>query len=80
MTKTRAIAVNNRGLRVGEDHQHARYTNREVELVLELRDSGLSYRQIACQMEMPRSTVASICTGRRRNQLPAGFKTVVVSD
>lgn len=78
MRKT--VAVNERGLRIGEDHQNARYTNREVEMVLALRDEGMSYGEIARKMEMPKSTVRDICTGRRRYQYPAGYKTVCVPD
>lgn len=76
MQKT--VAVNARGLRIGEDHQNARYTNAEIEMVLTLRDEGKSYGQIARLVEMPKSTVRDICTGRRRCQYPADFKTVRV--
>lgn len=76
MQKT--VAVNDAGFRIGEDHQNARYTNGEIEMVLTLRDEGKSYGQIARLAEMPKSTVRDICTGRRRCQYPAAFKTVRV--
>lgn len=75
----KTVAVNDAGLRIGEDHPQARYTNHEIDLVLELRDEGRSYGYIACKMEMPKSTVRDICTGRRRCQSPAGFKKVATS-
>lgn len=76
----KTVAVNERGLRIGEDHQNARYTNGEIEMVLTLRDDGKSYGEIARLVEMPKSTVRDICTGRRRCQYPADFKTVRVPD
>lgn len=78
MQKT--VAVNERGLRIGEDHQNARYTNAEIEIVLTLRDEDKSYGEIARLVEMPKSTVRDICTGRRRCQYPADFKTVRVPE
>lgn len=72
------VAVNERGLRIGEDHQNARYTDGEVEMVLALRDDGKSYGEIARLAEMPKSTVRDICKGRRRCQCPTHWKTVRV--
>ena len=74
------VAVNERGLRIGEDHQNARYTNAEIEMVLTLRDEDKSYGEIARLVEMPKSTVRDICIGRRRCQYPADFKTVRVPE
>ena len=78
MQKT--VAVNERGLRIGEDHPNARYTDGEVTMVLELRDEGWGYKRIAKALEMPKSTVRDICTGRRRCQCPATWKRVRVAD
>lgn len=78
MQKT--VAVNDRGLRIGEDHPNARYTNGEVEMVLRLRDDGLGYKRIARAVEMPVRTVRDIIKGRRRCQMPADFKRVRVSE
>ncbi len=74
MQKT--VAVNERGLRIGEDHQNAKYTNGEIEMVLTMRDDGKSYGEIARLVEMPKSTVRDIIKGRRRCQYPADFKTI----
>jgi predicted DNA-binding protein (UPF0251 family) len=71
------IAVNERGLRIGEDHHNARYTDREIEHVLRLRDEGLSYGEICKIMEIPKSTVACICKATRRCQIAAAFKKVM---
>lgn len=72
------IAVNERGIRIGEDHQNARYSNAEIEMVLTLRDEGMSYGVIAAKLEMPKSTVADICKARRRCQIAATFKRIFV--
>jgi hypothetical protein len=76
MQKT--VAVNDRNLRIGEDHQNARYTNGEIEMVLTLRDEGKSYREIGALTEMPKSTVRDICVGRYRCQTVAGWRVVRV--
>lgn len=70
------IAVNERGLRIGEDHHNSRYTDKEVEMVLTMRDEGLSYGEIMRMMEMPKSTIHDICSGRRRCQVVDRRKTV----
>lgn len=53
-------------VRRGEDHPAARYTDREVDMVRGLREAGWSYGEIARKMDMPRSTVSAISSGRRR--------------
>lgn len=78
MQKT--VAVNERGLRIGEDHQNARYTDAEVAMVLELRDEGKSYGEICHLAEMPKSTVRDICKGLRRCQSVTAFRVVRVPD
>ncbi|MDP2883251.1 MAG: hypothetical protein Q8N89_16930 [Azonexus sp.] len=72
----RTVAINDAGLRIGEDHQNAKYTNGEIEMVLSLRDEGKSYGEIGRLVEMPKSTVRDIIKGRRRCQYPADFKTI----
>ncbi len=74
------VAINELGLRIGEDHQNAKYKNSEIDAVLDLRDTGKSYGKIARLTGMPKSTVRDICTGRRRCQYPTDFKTVRVPD
>lgn len=76
----RIVALNERGRRIGETHPRARWTDADVELVLALRDEGLSYREISRKFDdtprgyMPVSTVRDICKGLIRAQIPAGFK------
>lgn len=70
------VAVNERGLRIGQWHHNARLTDHEVELLLRLRDEGWSYNRLADKFEISKSSVAHICRGERRCQTPAGYKSV----
>ena len=72
----RTVAVNDAGLRVGEDHPRARYTDGEVAMVHTLRDDGWSYRAIADKLEMPKSTVRNISRGLQRCQVSVRTKVV----
>lgn len=65
------IALNENGRRIGEHHPRAKLLDREVDLVLDLLASGLSYAQVAEKFEVSKSCVAHIATGRRRGQ-PVG--------
>ncbi len=78
--KKRTVAVNERGYRVGQDHQAAVLTDAEVDLVRELRElHGWTYAALAGKFEVSKSTIQDICTYRRRGQRPAGWKEVRVS-
>lgn len=74
----RVVAVNERGLRIGEDHQCAKLTNAEVELMLELREQGWSYRRLALSFEISKSHARYIVKGRWRSQCAMGWKTLAV--
>lgn len=74
--ENKVIAVNGKGIPVGEYHHRAKYSDRVVEQVRRLRDQGLSYPQIAEKMEMPYWTVSRICRHERRAEIPARFKKV----
>jgi ribosome-binding protein aMBF1 (putative translation factor) len=78
MRKT--VAVNERGIRIGEDHQRAKLTNHEVDLLLELREDGWSYRRLADKFEISKSQVRYICKGHSRCQTAVSFKTVHILD
>lgn len=76
MKKT--IGVNEKGLRVGEDHQRAKLTNAEVERMRKLHEEeGFGYRRLARMFEVGKTTVRNICGYRVRNQPVATFRTVV---
>lgn len=69
------IGVNDRGLRVGQDHQRAKLSDAAVELIRRLHEDGMSYRVIAEKFEIAKSTVQDICTYRRRAQTPAKWRS-----
>lgn len=62
------IACNDRGYRIGECHQNAKWSDAVVERILELREQGRFYREISAVTGVPWSTVAGICRGDRRGQ------------
>lgn len=70
----RFVRVNEHGRRIGEDHHRAKLSDADVDLILELRDEGLSYAAIAHKMDhvpsgIAKSTVRDICAGRIRGQV-----------
>lgn len=75
----RLVGVNERGLRVGDSHHNARLTNAEVDLLLELRDEGWSYRKLAEKFEISKSAARYICKGKNRCQAAVKYKTVHVA-
>jgi len=78
MKKT--VAVNERGLRIGEGHQNAKLTDGEVEMVRTLHRDGLSYRTLAQKFEVSKSLIARICRWEKRAQTVAGWKAVHLPD
>jgi predicted DNA-binding protein (UPF0251 family) len=72
----RLVGVNERGLRVGEDHQHARLTDAECEMIRQMHEQGMSYKKLADKFEVGKSTVADICKFRRRAQYPVDWRKV----
>ncbi|MDR5772093.1 MULTISPECIES: helix-turn-helix domain-containing protein [unclassified Caballeronia] len=72
----RLVGVNEKGLRVGQDHQHAKLSDRDVELMRQLREGGMSQRDIAEKFEVSVSLVDKIVNYRRRTQMPVKFRPV----
>lgn len=70
------VAVNERGIRIGEDHQRAKLSNASVELVRQLREGGMSYGMLAQKFEVGKATVYDICTFRRRAQVPSRWRSI----
>lgn len=60
------IGVNERGLRVGQDHQRAKLSDAAVEMIRRLHEDGLSYRVIAEKFEISKTLVCYICLYQRR--------------
>lgn len=77
---SRVVAVNERGLRIGESHPLAKLTDAEVDKVFELVEEGLTSREIAAIMDVSLDTVKKIRCGDRRGQVAVRYKVVHVSD
>lgn len=71
--KAQRVALSATGRRIGQTHPRAVLTDHEVDLVMELLEAGLSYRQVAEKMGLSKSGIAHIATGRRRCQTPARY-------
>ena len=78
MQKT--VGVNHLGRWIGQDHQNARLTDAECELIRRLHEDGLSYKKLADKFGIGKSTVRDIVTFRRRGQFAVEGRTVRVPD
>ncbi len=74
----RLIGVNENGLRVGEYHQRAKLTDRDVELFWQLRDQGWGCKRLAEKFEISHQHAKRLFKGRQRAQVVVSFKKVVV--
>ena len=72
------VAVNENGLRIGEDHQNATLSNDEVEEMRQLHEDGASYDHLARRFGVSKWTVGRICRYERRAQTIFGFKKIIV--
>lgn len=72
----RLVGLNEKGMRVGEDHQRAVLTNAEVERMRELHEEGFGYKKLAAMFEVSPSLVAKICRYQSRAQIACRWKTV----
>lgn len=70
------LGVNENGLRVGQDHQNAKLSDREVDLIRRLHEDGMSYKRLADKFGVAKSTVASIVKYQRRGQIAVYWKEV----
>lgn len=64
-----AVRINERGRRIGQSHHRAVLTDREVDLLLDDRDAGMSLAALARKWRMSKSGVKGIVDGRRRGQV-----------
>lgn len=76
------VLLNDKGLRIGTSHPRAKLSDAAIELILELRDAGLSYGAIARKFDDPaeptvsKTMVWKVCQGLVRAQIVARVKTV----
>lgn len=77
----REFAVNDAGLRIGEDHPNAKLTDAEVELIRSLHeDDGMTYETLAEKFEVSRWAIGRICRYERRGQSVLGRKKLPTVD
>lgn len=72
------VLVNERGRRIGESHPRAKLTDHEIDLIRDLAEEGMSYRQIAAKFEIFFTHVGDIVRCAKRAQIPERAKRVVV--
>lgn len=78
MLTTVLVATNARGMRIGEGHQNARYTDADVDLIREMHeDRGVGCSAISAELGIPLRTVRCICSYERRAQTVEGWRKVV---
>lgn len=63
--------VNERGLRLGQDHQNARLKQVQADEAFALRDEGWTQQAIADRYGVSRSTVRDVLSGRSWNKTAA---------
>lgn len=68
MSMQRWIAYNLEGRRVGQYHPRAKFTDNEVQTVIDLKEEGYSITQISSIMEISKSTVSRWVSGASRGQ------------
>lgn len=74
------IGINERGLRVGEDHQNAKLTDAEVDMIRELHHEGLSYKTLAVKFDVSKSLIRYIVQFKRRGQVASSWRSVHIPD
>lgn len=76
------VGMSEKGARIGETHPRAKLSDADVDLIRDLHEAGLSYRQIVAKFDEedgPRpskSTVRDIVKCRRRWGRPVAWKRV----
>jgi transposase-like protein len=74
----RVLEFNQLGTRIGETHPAAKFSDREVQHIRDLRREGVSTREIARRMKCSRGYVFRVIRGTTRAQTPAF--TIVVEE
>jgi hypothetical protein len=62
------VTRNAAGRRIGESHHRSKYLDSDISEARSMAAAGFGYGSVAKILGMPKSTVASIVTGRRRPQ------------
>ena len=72
----RIVAVNDSGHVIGGSHHLAKFTDREIDLMHELHEGGMSLKLIAEKFDTSKGTAHDIVNGRRRGHTVFGHKTL----
>lgn len=72
--KQRWVALNEDGQRIGETHPRATLTDHDIDLMFELRESGMQVKLIAEKFEITREHASRVLNGHRRNQLAMSWR------
>lgn len=72
----RLVGINERGLRIGEDHQRAKLTDRDIELFWQLREQGLGCKRLAAKLDISHQHAKRLLKGTQRSQRAVNFKKV----
>lgn len=76
----RLVATNDRGMRIGETHQRAKYPDALVDQVRDMHEEqGMGYGAIAQQLGLSKSVVRDWCRYDQRAQTYQGWKRAPVS-
>lgn len=70
------VGVNERGQRVGETHPGAKLTDHDLDLMFELRASGMQVAEIARKFEITRKHASAVLNYRARNHLVVRWRRV----
>lgn len=74
----RKVAVNEEGLRIGEDHPNAKLSDADVDLIRDLHEEDcLTYETLAEKFEVSKWAIGRICRYERRAQTPSSHKRVL---
>jgi hypothetical protein len=74
------VGVSEKGLRVGEYHPNAKLTNREVDTLRDLHESGYGYRRLAKMFDIGITTARKYVKCELRSQCVHHFKTVRIDE
>lgn len=75
------LGLNESGRRVGESHQHSKLSDKQVDEIRNLHDSGTwGYRRLARLFKTTRATIQHIVTCRRRAQTVMQWRTINVDN
>ena len=72
----RVVLVNSSGLVIGQDHHRARLSDLEVDHIVELREEGCTWPDIADKFGISKGQAHDYGTGRRRGHVATGQKLI----